>query len=503
MFQWLRPKQTLDETDISTGLRMLLIDGVCGQAMMMLTTGAFLIAFALLLGASNTVIGLLSAVGPVAQVLQIPTIALVERTRHRKALVVFACIFNRGLFLFIAALPWFVPQQYRVSILLMALLIHFGLGNVAGCAYNSWIRDLIPEQSMSTFFARRMALATAAGAALSLLGGAAVDFYKNAVGSEIGAYTILFSVGSLAGLTGIFFLARMAEPLMPTEPYLGIWPLIAQPFRDGKFRPLLVYLGSWSFAVNFVAPFFAVYMIKRLGLSMTWILGLSVLSQLVNVLFFGVWGRLADRFSNKSALAVATPLFFITYLIWPFTGMPHLAFLMFPLLILIHTLAGVSTAGVALCATNLALKSAPYGKATSYLAVNALISGLAASLSPVLAGLAADLFDPYEIKVSLTWVNHLVDDVGTTLPTIDVRGLDFLYVTGFVFGMLAYSRVLPIKEEGEVSEAIVRQELVTEMRRMVRQASTVAGVRHLIYVPFAVFRYVKNRAAQTNLRFYM
>jgi len=58
-------------------------------------------------------------------------------------------------------------------------------------------------------------------------------------------------------------------------------------------------------------------------------------------------------------------------------------------------------------------------------------------------------------------------------------------------------------EEGEVSESAVRQELVIEMRRMVRQASTAAGVRHLIYVPFALFRYVHQRAREADLRNFM
>jgi len=45
-------------------------DGVASQAMGVLTGGAFLIAFAIKLGASNFVIGLLAAIGPLSQLLQ-------------------------------------------------------------------------------------------------------------------------------------------------------------------------------------------------------------------------------------------------------------------------------------------------------------------------------------------------------------------------------------------------------------------------------------------------
>jgi hypothetical protein len=78
----------LDEKEVRHGLSMLLADGVCSQIMGVLTGGAFLVAFALLLGAPNWVIGLFAAIGPFTQVLQIPSIFLVDKLKLRKALVV-------------------------------------------------------------------------------------------------------------------------------------------------------------------------------------------------------------------------------------------------------------------------------------------------------------------------------------------------------------------------------------------------------------------------------
>jgi DNA-binding transcriptional LysR family regulator len=64
----------------------------------------------------------------------------------------------------------------------------------------------------------------------------------------------------------------------------------------------------WTFAVNMATPFFVVYMIDRLDLSLTLVTALLVLSQLANIMSLKAWGRIADRFSNKSVLAVAGPL---------------------------------------------------------------------------------------------------------------------------------------------------------------------------------------------------
>lgn len=57
---WLRPKPALTQTDVHNGLRMVIADGLAAEAMTTLTGGAFLTAMALLMGASNLLIGIIS-----------------------------------------------------------------------------------------------------------------------------------------------------------------------------------------------------------------------------------------------------------------------------------------------------------------------------------------------------------------------------------------------------------------------------------------------------------
>jgi len=491
MFTWLHPRENLDAPDVQRGLRVLLVEGVFVQTMFALTTGAFLVGFALLLGAPNKVIGLLAAIGPLSQTLQVPAVYLVERTKRRKALMVGTAVASRMMWLLIAILPWVVPLSHIIPLFLIALCLHWGLGAVGGCAFNSWLRDLVPQKQTSSFFARRFALAIAAGAILSLAGGYGVDLWKAHLGSQAGIYSILFAVGACCGLVSAVLLALTPEPRMPPGPPSGLLHTIREPLKDANYRQLLIFLAWWSFAVNLAAPFFAVYLLQRLGLSMAWVLGLTVLSQLVNVTFFRLWGSLADRFSNKSVLTVSGPLFIFTILLWPFTTMPESYVLTIPLLILIHVLAGMSTAGVTLCAWNLALKSAPYGKGASYLAVNALVSGTAASVSPIIAGFAADWFASEEVTLTLRLASTAGHHPEYLIPTMDFRGLDFLFLMAFLLGLYSLHRLLFVTEEGEVGEAVVRQALVYEMTRALRQVSTVAGVREIVVFPYALFKQLR------------
>jgi len=63
---------------------------------------------------------------------------------------------------------------------------------------------------------------------------------------------------------------------------------LVMPFKDNNFKNLLIFLGSWNFAVNLAAPFFTVYMLKRLQLGISLVIALTVLSQVMNLIFLRI-----------------------------------------------------------------------------------------------------------------------------------------------------------------------------------------------------------------------
>jgi MFS family permease len=481
----LDPQKNIDEHDLKKALRYLTIEGSLTTVMGSLTGGAFLVAFALLLGASNTVIGLLAAAAPLSQVLQIPTIYLIEKVRVRKRIVVFASTFARLFLLSCAFVPWFPIPELRLPLFVLALFIYYALASISGCAWNAWMRDLIPDAIMGRFFGKRLAVSTAFAALLSLGGGVLLDYNFAEVSGGI-IYALLFFIGAAAGLMGIFYLKMTPEPPMHAHAIERLWPLLKQPFRDLNYRRLIVFLAVWNFAVNLAAPFYTVYMIKVLDMKLSWIIGLSVLSQGINVLFFHIWGKLADRFSNKSCLTVAGPLFIIGIGIWPFLTLPDKYALTFPLLIGIHVLSGISTAGVTLCSSNIALKAAPQGKATVFLATNALTNGIAATVAPILAGLLADVLANEELSFEITWRSMQTHTERFGMSALSFQGTDFLFVFAFFVGIYAIHRLLAVTEQGDVEEKVVIVELYNETRHALRSVANIAGIRHLTYFPYAI-----------------
>ena len=241
-----KTEETLNENQIQFALKNIIRDGVASQAMGILTGGAFLIAFAVKLGASNFVIGLLAAIGPLSQLLQLPSLFLVEKIRNRRLITVVAAGLSRLCWLIIALSPFIFPAKIAIAVLLILLIAVSAFGAIAGCSWNSWMRDLIPEKIMGAFFSKRMRIAVGVGIALSILAAVYLDFWKKQFADhELAGYSILFFVGFVAGMIGLLFLAKTPETKMPQ--ILGkqkMLKLLLQPFKDENFRKLIAFMCS-------------------------------------------------------------------------------------------------------------------------------------------------------------------------------------------------------------------------------------------------------------------
>jgi len=470
LLAFLKPKPTISDRDINSGVRWFAFEGMASAGLFSIMTSGLIVAFALALGANNLQIGILAALPPIMQVLQLPATWLVERFRNRKVIAVIAYSFAQMSWFAIALIPFFIETPSGGAIFLLLILIASrGLFVAAtSCSFNSWIRDLIPQKSLGQIFSKRLIFSTVGTVVFSLGAAFFVDFWQGQATGQgnILGYTYVILFGALfLGVASVVFMAMMPEPLM--QPVLGKQPSIlkklAAPFRDRNFRRLLQFLLFWGFASNMVAPFFAVYMLQRLGLSLSWVIGLSILSQLFNIFFFRVWGRFVDRFGNKVVLSLCASLYFLVILSWIFTTMPERHLLTIPLLIILHILAGIAGAGLTLTVSTISLKLSPRDEATSYLAGSSLAVNLGAGLGPLCGGLLADFFSTRQLALDFTWVSSFSS---AQFPALSIIGLDFLFVIAFILGLVTLGMLARIREEGEVSREVALESLVSPSRKI-------------------------------------
>lgn len=488
----LAPQADVTEEERDAGLRRLIYEAGYSSATTALTSGVILTAFALHLGASNLMIGVLASAPFLGQLLQAPAVLLVERLRRRKAIAVVTSIVGRSMLVLMAAAV-FMPPGLAIAAVALGQFILCGLGAIGGCAWNAWLRDLAPQDRLGWVFSWRTTYTTA----VSLIAGlaAAILLDRTVEGSDARAWAFagLYLVGCAAGMVSALVVARMPEPAMPppADGSLGLAGLLRAPLADANFRRLIAFLSSWQFAVNLATPFFTVFIVRQLGFEMTFVMLLSVVSQIANLLTVRFWGALSDRFAHKSVLAVAAPTYILSIVAMIGAsqlgnGPAGMAYL-----VALHILMGAAVAGVTLATANIALKLSPKGEAAAYVATSALTSSLAAGIAPILGGLFADFFAARRFELFLRWTSP---EGVVLLSPIVLSNWDFYFLIAGVLGVYALHRLTLVQEEGQIESREMIQHMLGETRRVARSLGTVSGLRAVTDVPGTLLREAQVRA---------
>lgn len=489
----LTPSATLSQRDTSRGMRVGIWQVAAAGGLDGLTSGGFLVAFALALGASNFQIGVLTALPFVMQPIQIPAMMLAERLRRRKIIAVPAYFMTHSLWIPIALIPVFigVPSGAAVSLLLALVGIRGVFNGFFSNTWISWLRDLVPQEVLGRFFSQRQAAATLATAAVGLGAAFYIDVWQDRVPAEDVAfgYTFAYLVGAmLLGWTAVALMTFIPEPQMPAPagPKPSLRSSISAPFKDGNFRTLINFLFVWNIASQLAIPFFNVYMLAVLGMPLSLVIGLGVLSQLARIVFVRVWGPFADNFGSKVVLSLSASLFLLVFLGWIFVATPETHFLTMPLLVILHIFAGVATAGINLTDMTLRMKLAPREQATAYLTGASLAINLGSGVSPLIGGFLADFFSVRELTFTLGWSEPTRNIV---FAPVHLAGFDFLFLAAFILGLFTMNILAVIREEGEVERQVVLDELLGEARESFRNMSSVPALG-FVSLPYNYLRRV-------------
>jgi MFS family permease len=485
----LRPDEAITPDDLARGKSALVQDAAWASLAGALFGGVILVGFAVELGASPLVIGLLAAIPYLAQLAQLPAIALVERIRQRRKITVLAVTGARALILSLALIPFLPERRLQLEALVAAHFAITILGSIAGCSLNSWLHQLIPQEGIGSFFARRLFWSTTVSSVGAFAAGVLVDNWP--FGEKLHAYSIAFLAAGISGFISSAFLARVPEPRMHQVGMPS--PVLAKlqaPFRDANFRSLIVFMAAWNAVSNLAAPFLTVYLLTQLGYPLSTVTTLWIASQLSSALTLHLWGRLSDHLSNKAILAVALPAYFACLLGFVFTALPTKHELTLPLLYVFHVVMGAAAGGIGLATGNIALKLSPAGKGTAYLASVSLAGSFAGGISPLIGGALADWFSARELALNVRWASPgKISDV----LVLQLEHWEFLFAVSAALGLYVLHRLWMIREGEEISERVVLQRFVMEALRTLDQLSPIEGLRVVMMFPFG--RLVERRRA--------
>jgi MFS family permease len=486
----LKPSEFLSQRQITNGLNLVIKEGMATEAMTALTSGTFLVAMAILLGASNVQIGVLAALPSFSSLFQLVAIRLLQKYNNRRAIAVLSNIVARLPLLIIGLLPLLFTTSTSIEVLIFLLFFHYFFGSVAGANWNSWMKDLVPEKKLGSYFSHRTRLTQTLNVFLSLILALVLDYIKKThPGIELTTYSYMFIGGGILGLFGTWLLSKTPEPVsyLPKE---NLFKLLKKPLLDRNFRNLLFFNSFWSFSLNIATPFFTVYMMKTLNLPLSYIISFAIMGQVAGILAVKVWGKHSDRFGNKTIIKIAAPVYIFCILLWPLAGMAPHFFETIVIVAIINILSGVSTCGINLAIGNIGLKLAPKNQAIVYLSAKNMVVAFFASMGPMIGGFLADYFSTR----SFSWNVEMNGPNGKyVLHLLELHNLGFLFIIGGLLAIVALKTLRFIKEEGEVPKEMAIAEMRTGFRTEFKHKMKKEALLSLLYSPVRYNKSIKKK----------
>jgi MFS family permease len=456
----LKPKEVLTAEEVDKGLKVVIWDGLTSEVMTSFTGGAFLVSMALLLGANNVEIGVLAALPMFTNIFQLVSIWLVSKYKNRRAITVY-CAFLARFPLIIVGILVLNSSSMGVETLIFFLFFYYLFGSIAGPSWNSWMKDMVPEKMLGDYFSRRSRYTQTLNVVLSIMLALLLDFVKNFYPErELTIYALFFIFAGVIGIVGGYILSKAPEP----QAYLSnrhILVLFVRPLRNLNFRRLLLFNSAWVFSLNIATPFFIVFLLKSIGLPISYIIVLATISQLASIFAIRTWGAFSDRYSNKTIIFICAPIYILCLIAWCFVGIFTHFYLNIVLLVFIQISSGIATSGINLSLTNIGLKLSPKKDAIVYLSVKNIITSVFSSIGPLIGGILADLFADKHLTLNAQWASPEFTKI---IRIVALHEWNFLFLIGALLALLSLNLLGRIKEIGEVNKNIVRRILHKSIR---------------------------------------
>ena len=416
--------QPLSEKQTARGMKYIMADGVSASVRDSVVT-SYLTPLALALGATSQQIGFLNSFPSLfGNLIQPAAGKYIETRGGKKSTTLIMQFFIPALILLIAFLSFSAVPE-KIFYLIIFTTIYQIILNFGSTAWLSWIADIVPEKTRGEFFGRRNSIAGAVSLIVSFFAG----WLLSVIGKDFG-FPIIFGFAALAGVVSYFLLRQI--PKSPQAPHGHFNLGIREFFRDFRghknFSNFTYYIFFLNFGVFIASPFFIVYMLKDLGIGYFGYAVLLAAEAAAAIFSQKYWGRLMDRFGDRTILGVCGILISVVPVAFIFTNSIWT-------LLFVQALAGFAWSGFDLARFNFLLDATPPHKRPSFIANHKLLTGLAIFAGGLAGGFLAGAFAGMQI--------------------LFLGGLKILFALAFILRIIPTAIFIPRLREQRVSASQV------------------------------------------------
>ena len=379
-------QRPVHESELPKVMRRHIVTGAMGSIYGYLLSGLFFVYFGSLVGLEPFHWGLMGGASQWVVAAQPLAARLTQRLGKRKAFWVTTSLASR-LLRYLAVVGayclWRAGRAEAVPVLMVGVVAANFFGSVTEPPWLSWLADIIPEKHHGEFWGRRAAWIAAA--TVVVLVGASLVTDRASAAHKPEVVLGVFTLAWILGIVDVVLHGSIPEPPMHAQAERRIARQVAQPLRDKRFRPWLLFICCWTFGMTLGGALSELYVVENLGIKANFIGGSVAMTgvMLLGSLLTGRWsGRLVDALGIRRILLVGhlgwgtLPLYWIAAT--PRTALGWLA---------ASSLVGGTFATAANTAANkLVTRLPPPSARTMYIAVSATLASFMGGLGSLAAG---------------------------------------------------------------------------------------------------------------------
>lgn len=295
---WLMPGEAS-----ATNNRLNLYRDIAWYGVLSGVSTTFTSVFALRLGGANVLIGLLSSLPALVNVIfQIPAARLIERQADRRRVLLVSGFLMRLPVLLVAMVPLlFRAAQAEAVVYITALgTIPAAVSNVA---FTAMLADVVAPSERARVVSVRNALLSAVTMVTVFAAGEALDVFPFPIN-----YQLIFTLAFAASLLSLYYLGRVVMPpaALPSTTVqrgrtdLRRWLRSIMAHQNYVRFVLGSFVYHWG--LHFPIPLYTIYRVRELRITEGWIGTLSMVEAAVTMVFYYVWGKIAERQGTRRTL---------------------------------------------------------------------------------------------------------------------------------------------------------------------------------------------------------
>jgi MFS family permease len=427
-----RPREVAPE-ELPWIMRRHIVTGSMATVWGTLIGGILFTWFGNTLGMSQFHWGVLGAIGAWVVLLQPVSALLGTRFGSRKLVWYWFALGERVVRLAALAGAWLawragLPSVWVILVVLVSLSA--AAGSMSSPVWWGWLATLIPRDIQGSFWGRRDTWTSIAVAAVMLPTTFLIDRIP-AGAKPVAVFSVLMA-GSVIGILDILLHAAIPEPPVPGTKRSGSLASVLKPVRDRRFRPWLVFIGTWNLGMSLGGSLCMLYFMENLGLKDNLLGGavaLNVVSIAGSILSARRMGRLVDRWGSRRMLLIGHLGWALLPAIWLFaTTRTAVAWI---------SIAGLVSGIFATAGNNAGLKLVtrfpPPEESPMYVAVSNATANIAGGLGSLAAGAFLQLMGGWT----------------ATVGRLTLSAFPLLFLVSFVLRLASALVFIPrIREQG-------------------------------------------------------